>query len=501
MRIFLFLLFLFLPAVSFAGDLAASCPYGYQNVSHLQADKSSNLYPTAQQYCDYKFGDGWVCGNEACPAGQNFNDGCFYYYDRVSENDCGNVSEDDAGDTGCYPGESCDEGPKKECTAPDGSSFFLAEGKQCSDYCTGDDDFTQDLTEAAHICNGSAGEEGPLTDADDDDPTDSCPDGQLWNDVTEQCESDDLGDGGDDPSDPGNPTDPEDGDDAGGDLSCEEGEVLNGDYCEVPPGDIGDDICPDGYLYDEINDVCYRDADPSDGGDDPSDDDGTPDGSEGDNPETSSVSDSGTHTRLDTVNDKLTQLNNTSSDTNSLLSDSNSLATQQNQNINDQTTILGDKLDSVKQAIEDKETGGGGGGGDDGTTAEELGPKIDLTNDKLTELLEYWNDMAQEVSDGQEEQERSDLQSEMQTPYDEFSSDFDELSDAEFEGDTQNIEAEYMALVPQPTSCTPLSFDYNGNSYVLDCAKFVEFKQLFGWVLYILTALYIYRLAFRPVVN
>lgn len=55
------------------------------------------------------------------------------------------------------------------------------------------------------------------------------------------------------------------------------------------------------------------------------------------------------------------------------------------------------------------------------------------------------------------------------------------------------------AMIPQPRACQNIPFTFYGITKNINCAWFEKFKTIFGWFLYIITAIYIFKLAMRPV--
>lgn len=56
-----------------------------------------------------------------------------------------------------------------------------------------------------------------------------------------------------------------------------------------------------------------------------------------------------------------------------------------------------------------------------------------------------------------------------------------------------------QSIIPQPRSCQNIPFTFYGKTINLNCVWFEKFKTIFGWFLYIITAIYIFKLAMRPV--
>jgi len=55
------------------------------------------------------------------------------------------------------------------------------------------------------------------------------------------------------------------------------------------------------------------------------------------------------------------------------------------------------------------------------------------------------------------------------------------------------------SIIPQPRPCQNIPFTFYGVTKNLNCLWFEKFKTIFGWFLYIITAIYIFKLAMRPV--
>lgn len=61
------------------------------------------------------------------------------------------------------------------------------------------------------------------------------------------------------------------------------------------------------------------------------------------------------------------------------------------------------------------------------------------------------------------------------------------------------IKQALIAMIPQPRTCQNIPFTFYGKTVNLNCVWFEKFKTIFGWFLYIITAIYIFKLAMRPV--
>lgn len=48
-------------------------------------------------------------------------------------------------------------------------------------------------------------------------------------------------------------------------------------------------------------------------------------------------------------------------------------------------------------------------------------------------------------------------------------------------------------------ACTDLAFEFKGSSFVIPCSKTADFRELLRYVLYVMTAIYLYHLARKPV--
>lgn len=61
------------------------------------------------------------------------------------------------------------------------------------------------------------------------------------------------------------------------------------------------------------------------------------------------------------------------------------------------------------------------------------------------------------------------------------------------------VQADFLGALPGSASCNPLVINIPGHVLTLSCARFEQFKQVYGYFLYLLTFLYIWRLAVKPI--
>lgn len=61
------------------------------------------------------------------------------------------------------------------------------------------------------------------------------------------------------------------------------------------------------------------------------------------------------------------------------------------------------------------------------------------------------------------------------------------------------LQAAVEAFFPAPSSCSSIPIAYGGWTASLDCEYFNKFKQMFGWFLTVVTAMYIWSIAVQPV--
>jgi len=68
-----------------------------------------------------------------------------------------------------------------------------------------------------------------------------------------------------------------------------------------------------------------------------------------------------------------------------------------------------------------------------------------------------------------------------------------------FKGAADGIKSAFLSHVPQASPCKNLEFKYLNTTKNLDCSMFEKFKIIMAWFLSIVTIIYIFKLAVRPV--
>lgn len=212
-------------------SFADVCPYGYEGNTLYDANTTNpeceGSHPDFYYICVYSHSIEYYGGVVED----------YYDYEQLHKDWCKNVPLDDTKETGCYPtevasnssgGESCFGEDLKECNSSS-RSYFISQGKNCSDYCVGDNPYTESIFENVSQCSLVDGEQ--LSDPNDDPQ--QCPPGQIYDELTGSCLDDCNGFPCDDP---GNDPDDGSGDDSGG------GDSAGGDS---GGGDTGGDIPDD----------------------------------------------------------------------------------------------------------------------------------------------------------------------------------------------------------------------------------------------------------------
>lgn len=116
-----------------------------------------------------------------------------------------------------------------------------------------------------------------------------------------------------------------------------------------------------------------------------------------------------------------------------------------------------------------------------------MGVTKDTTQTQTQQISDDIKAAADDALDDYEEAVKADLEQ------------FKNAGGISFKGAADGIKSAVLSHIPQPNTCQNIEFTYLGTTKNLDCEKFETFKIIMAWFLSIITIIYIFKLAIRPV--
>lgn len=167
-----------------------------------------------------------------------------------------------------------------------------------------------------------------------------------------------------------------------------------------------------------------------------------------------------------------------------------SAAEQTGSAINRQTVVLGRQLEEIASKIGEGNGGGGNGGG-----AGDCDPTADNYFECTGLLEEVGDDASSNLLESADAAALSSLDAAAEVVTDGI----DGIVGNSPIDEPTGIGSALTSILPSSSSCQPLQFDFPGRPLTLPCDHFEEFKEIFGWFLWLSTAIYIFQLATKPI--
>lgn len=143
----------------------------------------------------------------------------------------------------------------------------------------------------------------------------------------------------------------------------------------------------------------------------------------------------------------------------------------------------------------------GGNGSSSGSGSSDGTGECDPQSKDYAKCIGQINDVDDGLSDQIVGDATGEAEDRLNDAYDSLMEDVEEFSgiDSEFSGAPNQLMSALQGFLPAPVGCSNVPLTFMGYTASLDCNLFNDFKLAFGWFLSILTAVYIWSLATKPV--
>lgn len=143
----------------------------------------------------------------------------------------------------------------------------------------------------------------------------------------------------------------------------------------------------------------------------------------------------------------------------------------------------------------------GSGGSSAGSGSSDGTGECDPNSKDYAKCIGQLNDVDEGLSDQIIGDATGEAEDKMNEAYDSLTEDIENFSgiDNEFANSPNQLMSALQGFLPSPGACPNIPLTFMGQTASLDCNLFNDFKLAFGWFLSILTTVYIWSLATKPV--